>query len=109
MISHHLLFRIFIELDVQEELEDPGKLSRCLQRMILLIFEGKTIKAGRIDSKFCELTFFFSIVQVLKQSGCEVPEYMLALKKRGKKHRKQLLVSAVKREDITTDFIAKKR
>lgn len=34
---------------------------------------------------------------------------MLKMNKRGKKHKKRLLVSAPKREDITTDFISRKR
>lgn len=43
-----------------------------------------------------------SIAHVLKSSGCDVPEYMLSLKKRSKKERKQLEKSAPKRDDITT-------
>lgn len=31
--------------------------------------------------------FFFSIAAVMRESGCEVPEYILAMKKRSKKKR----------------------
>lgn len=44
---------------------------------------------------------YFSIAHVLKQSGCDVPDYMLAMKKRSKTAKKKLETSAPKRDDIS--------
>lgn len=59
------------------------------------------------------ILYFYSIAHVLKQSGCDVPEYMLTMKKRPKKERKKLESSAPPRNDITTkpiyEILKKKR
>ncbi|KAJ8946078.1 hypothetical protein NQ314_008978 [Rhamnusium bicolor] len=67
-------------------------------------------RAGRAGRRGKAITFFTiedtvnlrSIAHVLKESGCEVPPYMLTMKKNPKKERKQLEKSAPKRDDITT-------
>ncbi|RZB39793.1 ATP-dependent RNA helicase DDX52, partial [Asbolus verrucosus] len=42
------------------------------------------------------------IAHILNESGCEVPSYMLTMKKKTKKERKQLEKAAPKRDDIST-------
>ncbi|CAH0548072.1 unnamed protein product [Brassicogethes aeneus] len=67
-------------------------------------------RAGRAGRKGEAITFFTledtvnlrSIAHVLRESGCQVPPYMLTLKKQPKKLRKQLEVSAPKRANIET-------
>nr|XP_022901793.1 probable ATP-dependent RNA helicase DDX52 [Onthophagus taurus] len=67
-------------------------------------------RAGRAGRKGKAITFFTnedtvnlrSIAHVIKQSGQEVPEFMLSLKKQNKKEVKKLKNSAPKRKDITT-------
>lgn len=48
------------------------------------------------------MQFIFSIAHVLKESGCEVPSYMLTMKKPSKKEKKRREVSAPKRKEIIT-------
>jgi len=68
---------------------------------------GRSGRAGRSGKA---ITFFTtddtvnlrSIAQVIRQSGCEVPEYMLKLKKRSKREVKKLKSSAPQRDDIRT-------
>ncbi|XP_077298707.1 DExD-box helicase 52 [Arctopsyche grandis] len=68
-------------------------------------------RAGRAGQKGRAVTFFTqddipnlkSIVTVMKQSGCKVPEYMLTLKQT-RKDRKQLKKTAPKREQISTEL-----
>ena len=43
-----------------------------------------------------------SIVNIMKISVCDVPEWMLQLKKIDKKERRRVAKHAVKRDDITT-------
>ena len=43
-----------------------------------------------------------SIANIMKISGCDVPEWMLQLKKIDKKERRRVAKHAVKRDDITT-------
>ncbi|XP_018333580.1 probable ATP-dependent RNA helicase DDX52 [Agrilus planipennis] len=67
-------------------------------------------RAGRAGRKGKAITFFTiddtvnlrSIAHIMKQSGCEVPAYMLTMKKQSKKEKKKMLSSAPLREDITT-------
>ncbi|XP_074029596.1 probable ATP-dependent RNA helicase DDX52 [Leptinotarsa decemlineata] len=67
-------------------------------------------RAGRAGRRGKAVTFFTtedtanlrSIAHVLKDSGCDVPPYMLTMKKVARKVRKQLEISAPKRDDITT-------
>ncbi|XP_022901793.2 probable ATP-dependent RNA helicase DDX52 [Onthophagus taurus] len=67
-------------------------------------------RAGRAGRKGKAITYFTnedtvnlrSIAHVIKQSGQEVPEFMLSLKKQNKKEVKKLKNSAPKRKDITT-------
>ncbi|KAG5896036.1 hypothetical protein JTB14_011031 [Gonioctena quinquepunctata] len=67
-------------------------------------------RAGRAGRKGKAITFFTtedttnlrSIAHVLKESGCEVPAYMLTMKKVARKAKKQLEISAPKRHDIIT-------
>ncbi|KAJ3663059.1 hypothetical protein Zmor_007368 [Zophobas morio] len=65
-------------------------------------------RAGRAGRKGKAITFFTiedtvnlrSIAHVLKDSGCEVPSYMLTMKKKPKKERKKLEKAAPKRDEI---------
>ena len=41
------------------------------------------------------------IIQVMRNSGCEVPDYMLTLKKVNRDERKKLALRAPKRDGIT--------
>lgn len=43
-----------------------------------------------------------SIAYLLKESGCEVPEYLLAIKKKSKKLIKEMAKRAPARDEITT-------
>lgn len=66
---------------------------------------GRTGRAGR---KGKAITYFTqedkpklrSIANILRNSGCKVPEYMLTIKKQSKKVRRQLEKTIPKREDI---------
>ncbi|KAG8223169.1 hypothetical protein J437_LFUL000335 [Ladona fulva] len=68
---------------------------------------GRTGRAGRPGKA---ITFFTeddsvnlrSIAQVMRDSGCEVPDYMLRMKKASKEVRKQLEKKAPKRDRIST-------
>lgn len=46
--------------------------------------------------------FFFSIATIMRASGCDVPDYMLAMKKHSKKERRKLERTAPTRERILT-------
>lgn len=68
---------------------------------------GRSGRAGRRGKAITFYTqddheYVASIGYIIKQSGCEVPEYVLGLKKPNKKKKKQLKVSAPKREQIST-------
>ncbi|KAJ8915768.1 hypothetical protein NQ315_004580 [Exocentrus adspersus] len=74
-------------------------------------------RAGRAGRRGKAVTFFTtedtvnlrSIAHVIKQSGCEVPSYMLSLRKTPKKERKRLEKSAPKRDEIVTKPIYERR
>lgn len=63
---------------------------------------------GRAGRKGKAITYFTqddkprlrSIANILRNSGCKVPEYMLTLKKRSKKVRRELEKTVAKRQDI---------
>jgi ATP-dependent RNA helicase DDX52/ROK1 len=55
----------------------------------------------------CEL--FYSIAAVMRASGCDVPDYMLAMKKHSKKERRKLEHTAPTREKILTIPTYKRR
>ncbi|OXU30946.1 hypothetical protein TSAR_002784 [Trichomalopsis sarcophagae] len=67
-------------------------------------------RTGRAGHKGKAITFFTeqdttnlrSIAAVMRASGCDVPEYMLAMKKHSKKERKKREREAPKRESIST-------
>ncbi|XP_030756350.1 probable ATP-dependent RNA helicase DDX52 [Sitophilus oryzae] len=67
-------------------------------------------RAGRAGRKGKAITFFTtedtvnlrSIAHILKESGCDVPEYMLKLKKNRKSEVKKMAKSAPKRDEIIT-------
>ena len=71
----------------------------------VLIINFLTGRAGR---KGKAITYFTqddkprlrSIANILRNSGCKVPEYMLTLKKRSKKVRRELEKTVQKRQDI---------
>lgn len=74
-------------------------------------------RTGRAGHKGEAVTFFTlqdtvnlrSIATIMRDSGCEVPEYMLAMKKHSKKERRKLEHSAPKRERISTVPTYKRR
>lgn len=69
---------------------------------------GRTGRAGR---KGKAITYFTqddkpklrSIANILRNSGCKVPEYMLTIKKQSKKVRRQLEKTVPKRADIAIE------
>ncbi|OAO14304.1 DEAD/DEAH box RNA helicase [Blastocystis sp. ATCC 50177/Nand II] len=68
---------------------------------------GRTGRAGRKGTAITLFTeddkpMLRSIANLMKLSGCEVPEWMLQLKKIDKRDRKRIEKHAIKREDITT-------
>lgn len=73
-------------------------------------------RTGRASRRGRAITYFTqddkpklrSIANILKNSGCKVPDYMLTIKKRSKLVRRQLERSAVKREDISVRDPTKK-
>lgn len=73
-------------------------------------------RTGRASRRGRAITYFTqddkpklrSIANILKNSGCNVPDYMLTLKKRSKKVRMELERTAVKREDIAVRDPTKK-
>lgn len=68
---------------------------------------GRTGRAGR---KGRAITFFTkddtsnlrSIAQIMRNSGCVIPDYMLAMKKVSKRERRKMEKSSSKRDDIST-------
>ncbi|XP_012272894.1 probable ATP-dependent RNA helicase DDX52 [Orussus abietinus] len=74
-------------------------------------------RTGRAGHRGKAITFFTqydtvnlrSIAAVMKASGCEVPEYMLAMKKHSKKVKRKLEREAPKRESISTIPIYEKQ
>lgn len=73
-------------------------------------------RTGRANRRGRAITYFTQddkpklrgIANILKASGCNVPDYMLTIKKRSKKVRQQLERTAVKREDIAVHDPTKK-
>ncbi|KNE65011.1 hypothetical protein AMAG_10677 [Allomyces macrogynus ATCC 38327] len=68
---------------------------------------GRTGRAGRAGRAITYFTrddapHLRSIVNVMKESGCDVPEWMLSLKKASQNDRKKLKKSAPKRATIST-------
>lgn len=68
---------------------------------------GRTGRAGRKGTAITLFTeedkpMLRSIANIMKISGCDIPEWMLQLKKINKNDRRRLAKHAVKREDITT-------
>ena len=68
---------------------------------------GRTGRAGRKGTAITLFTeedkpMLRSIANIMKLSGCDVPEWMLQLKKIDKKERRRVAKHAVKRDDITT-------
>ncbi|KNE54112.1 hypothetical protein AMAG_00115 [Allomyces macrogynus ATCC 38327] len=68
---------------------------------------GRTGRAGRPGRAITYFTrddapHLRSIVNVMKESGCDVPEWMLSLKKASQNERKKLKKSAPKRATIST-------
>ncbi|ENN71883.1 hypothetical protein HUJ04_001041 [Dendroctonus ponderosae] len=67
-------------------------------------------RAGRAGRTGKAVTFFTqddtpllrSVAHVLKESGCDVPEYLLAIKKKNKKAIKEVARRAPTRDEITT-------
>lgn len=73
-------------------------------------------RTGRANRRGRAITYFTqddkpklrSIANILKNSGCKVPDYMLTIKKRSKKVRRELEQTAVKRADISVRDPTKK-
>jgi len=66
---------------------------------------GRAGRSGRAVTFFTEedRTILRTIAQVMRNSGCEVPEYMLHMKKPTRDKRKDLEKRAPKREGIATE------
>merc|ERR1719318_1235292 len=66
---------------------------------------GRAGRGGRAITFFTEedRTILRTIAQVMRNSGCEVPEYMLHMKKPSRDDRKQLVARAPKRDGITRE------
>lgn len=66
------------------------------------------MSTGRAGRKGKAITYFTlddkprlrSVANILQNSGCKVPDYMLTLKKRSKKVRRELEKTVPKRQDI---------
>ncbi|KNB46517.1 hypothetical protein JH06_0124 [Blastocystis sp. subtype 4] len=68
---------------------------------------GRTGRAGRKGTAITLFTeedkpMLRSIANIMKISGCDIPEWMLQLKKINKNERRHLAKHAIKRDDITT-------
>ncbi len=65
---------------------------------------GRAGRAGRAITYFTkdDAAYLKTVVNVMRQSGCEVPEWMLQLKAPNKKERKKLKAKAPERKDIRT-------
>ncbi|KAI9143527.1 P-loop containing nucleoside triphosphate hydrolase protein [Paraphysoderma sedebokerense] len=68
---------------------------------------GRTGRAGNIGKAVTYFTkedgeYLRSVVNVMRESGCEVPEWMLKLKKPSQEARKKLKKKPLARGDITT-------
>jgi len=68
---------------------------------------GRTGRAGRSGEAITffteqDRTILRNIAQVMRNSGCEVPDYMLSLKKANRDDRKKLMAKAPKRSGIST-------
>ncbi|KAH8556893.1 P-loop containing nucleoside triphosphate hydrolase protein [Umbelopsis sp. PMI_123] len=68
---------------------------------------GRTGRAGRVGEAITYFTkddapYLKSIVNVMRGSGCEVPEWMLTMKKPSQNMRKQLRKAPIERKQINT-------
>jgi len=65
---------------------------------------GRAGKSGQAVTFFTEQdrTILRTIAQVMRNSGCEVPDYMLGMKRASRDERKKLAAKAPKREGIST-------
>ncbi|KAG0162674.1 RNA-dependent ATPase rok1 [Apophysomyces sp. BC1015] len=79
-----------------------------------LMARGRTGRAGRDGEAVTyytqdDLKYVKSVVNVMKESGCEVPDWMSQLKKPGYKEKRTLKKVGVKRDHIDTmpDYIKK--
>lgn len=65
---------------------------------------GRAGRSGKAISFFCEsdINFLRPIANVMKLSGCEVPSWMLSLKKISSSERRRLEHGAIRRKRITT-------
>lgn len=75
---------------------------------------GRTGRAGRRGRAITYFTLedkpkLRSIANILRNSGCKVPDYMLTFKKQSKKVRRQLEKTIPKRADITVENPNKKK
>lgn len=107
MIFHRRQFRISIEL-----VEQVSKVVECFTDFYVLeqffIHICIDYHIGRAGRKGKAITYFTqddkprlrSIANILRNSGCKVPEYMLTLKKRSKKVRRALEKTVPNRQDI---------
>ncbi|XP_011297240.1 probable ATP-dependent RNA helicase DDX52 [Fopius arisanus] len=67
-------------------------------------------RTGRAGHRGKAITFFTesdtanlrSIAAIMRDSGCQVPDYMLTMKKHSKRERKQMEIAAPKRDSIST-------
>ncbi|KAL3285424.1 hypothetical protein HHI36_019526 [Cryptolaemus montrouzieri] len=68
---------------------------------------GRAGRAGRTGSAITfftteDVTNLRSLAHIMKESGCEVPPYMLTIKKKNKKERKSMEKAAPPRDSIST-------
>ena len=66
---------------------------------------GRAGKEGKAVTYFTDKdkTLLRSIAQIIKDSGSDVPDYMLKLKKATRKEKRKLAKHALKRETISTE------
>lgn len=93
----------FIALAEQVVLSVQEKLSRSSPKMTLRTYEGElTASLTRICVYNVDIhSHNRSIVNVMRNSGCDVPEWMLSLKAPSQNAKKQLRRKPVERKDVS--------
>eukprot|EP00092_Neocalanus_flemingeri_P093523 GFUD01118870.1.p1 GENE.GFUD01118870.1~~GFUD01118870.1.p1 ORF type:complete len:220 (-),score=77.66 GFUD01118870.1:32-691(-) len=90
------------------EKKKPKKKKKTKAKVSYIHRVGRTGRAGRDGQAITffteeDRTILRTIAQVMRNSGCYVPEYMLHMKKPSRDDRKQLVARAPKRDGITKE------